>query len=382
MPTSPATQTAASWLQSGQAPKDRAMEVARALALLQGKVPATPTALKTPLGPDVEMALLVRAAAENRWDLVGLLGVVASSKATVKHAKKLCFAAKQKGIDVPEIRQGQRQPVSLQAKPDPLPSFASSVDGNGGQLLFLGGWSKEDGPFCVMGMVSDKEGLLSAYYLAPTSKTQQRELLDRLKAQFRGFTAPVPDAYAAGRMRWGLDLREGQNFEGDMAEVRRVLANVEPVSELGIDLDPEDMAKLEDYLRDSRQLAQEPCFAGWLQPSQAELGQLGKTIRATVIEGDSHAAVLQGLRDTAMDSHVDQLGRDRLAARLEVTGWLLVQSQRRNPGLQALACAQALRDGRKGRDLGLLQAIADRVLSIPHLTQFHSGNSDNLVAQT
>jgi hypothetical protein len=41
-----------------------------------------------------------------------------------------------------------------------------------------------------------------------------------------------------------------------------------------------------------------------------------------------------------------------------------------------------LRDGRKGRDLGLLQAIADRVLSIPHLTQFHSGTTDNLVAQT
>ena len=68
MPNSPATQTAAGWLQSGQAPKDRAMEVARALALLSGRVPATASALKTPLAADVEMALGAGGKAEEQAD--------------------------------------------------------------------------------------------------------------------------------------------------------------------------------------------------------------------------------------------------------------------------------------------------------------------------
>lgn len=380
MPNSPATQTAAGWLQSGQAPKDRAMEVARALALLSGRVPATASALKNPLAPDVEMALLVQAAQQDRWELVALLGGHAAHKPTTKHAKKLIFAAKQKGIDVPELKPVSRGPVSLSASPDPLPSFASSVDGAGGQLLFLGGWSRDEGPYCVMGMLTDKEGLLSAYYLAPTSKTQQLALLDRLKLQFRGFTAPVPEAYAAGRLRWGLDQRDAnkQVFEGDMAEVRRVLAGVEPVGELGIDLDPEEQANLESHLQASRKLSAEPCFAGWMQPSSADLQTFARAIKELE---DATETALVTLRDSAFGGWLDTLGPNRLAERLEVTGWLLVQSQRRAQGMQVLACAQALRAGRPWQEIGLLAGLLDRMLSPAHLQRFQQGGAETLTVQ-
>lgn len=377
MPNSPATQTAAGWLQSGQAPKDRAMEVARALALLSGRVPATPSALKNPLAPDVEMALLVQAAQQDRWELVALLGSHAAHKPTTKHAKKLIFAAKQKGIDVPEQRAASRGPVSLSATPDPLPSFASSVDAAGGQLLFLGGWSRDDGPYCVMGMVTDAEGLLSAYYLAPTSKTQQQTLLERLKQQFRGFTAPVPEAYAAGRLRWGLERRDAnkQVFEGDMAEVRRVLANTEPVGELGIDLDPEEQTNLESHLQASRKLCQEPCFSGWLQPSGADLKALG---RALVESAEATEEALLALRNEAFAGWLHALGAERLAERMEVTGWLFVQSQRRAPGMQVLACAQALRAGRTWQDIGLLAGLLERMLPVAHLLRHRQSGAETL----
>ena len=67
MPDSKPTQTARGWLQTGQAPKDRVTEVARASALLSGQIPPIPAALQPALQPDVEMALLEDHGGHRSW---------------------------------------------------------------------------------------------------------------------------------------------------------------------------------------------------------------------------------------------------------------------------------------------------------------------------
>lgn len=365
-PTNPAT--ARGWLQSGQAPAQRAPEVARALALLGRNLPATPAALRG-LGADIEQALLLEAEAQTALELTALIAEHAADKAVAKNAKKVLFKWKQKGLNVPERHAG-RAPVDLSARPEPLPSFASSIDGAGGQLIFLGGWTPGEGANCIMAMLSDRDGLLSAYYVPNTSRTQQKELIGRLHASIPGFTCQVPEDFAAGRLRWALDLRDakGQGFEGDIAEVRRALAHAEPVPEIDIALDPEDEAALDQHLDASASLAAEPCFSGWFSLDRQELKALHDSVRALAADAADLPAQLRALRLQAWQAWLGQVGAEKLAARLEINAWLLAATQKRDQALQALACARALRLGdRPWTQIGLMAATVDKQASLAAL---------------
>lgn len=365
MPTTPATQTALQWLKTGQAPPQRLTEVVRALALLSGEVAITAERLKQ-LGPDVEMALLVEAEARGRLDLVQHLCNEAASKPCAKHAKKVLFRARQRGVVVPEHKVQTRAPVSLATQPEPLPSYASSFDGTGGQLLLLGGWAQTEGPYCLMAMVSDTDGLISAWYLADTSRTQQREMLDRLKHQFPGFAVQVPEAFAAGRIRWGLERRDAlrQTFEGDQAEVRRVLADVEAVPAVDVELDPEDEARIDERIEAAAILVSDPSFATWLNLPR----QIATDLQAQAekqLDADADEATvrqkLNELRDVAVDGWLDRPARDRLADRLEMTSWLLVLDNKREQALLAVSTARGLRDAQKpAHTLGFVRAAVER----------------------
>ncbi len=376
MPTTQPTQLALQWLKTGQAPAQRVGEVARALALLSGEVAITPSAFKTPLGPDVEMALLIEADERGRFDIVQLLSSHATSKACAKHAKKLLFRAKQRGVSVPEPKLATRAPVNLATVPEPLPSYASSFDGTGGQLLLLGGWAQTEGPFCLMAMVSDTEGLVSAWYLSDTSRTQQREMLDRLKHQFPGFTVQVPEGFAAGRIRWGLEKRDatGQGFEGDQAEVRRVLAEVEPVPAVDVELDPEDEARIEERIAAAGSLLSDQSFSTWLPATSQLYATLEAKLTPLRALGHDEAALrdeVELVLHAAVETWLDQPARERLADRLEMTSWLLVIDGRREPALLAVSTARGLRDPtRAAHTLGFVQAALNRTLALPKLVSF------------
>lgn len=376
MPTTQPTQIALQWLKTGQAPSQRVGEVARALALLSGEVAITPSVFKTPFGADVEMALLMEAEERGRFDLVQLLSCHATSKSCVKHAKKLLFRAKQRGVTVPEPKIATRTPVNLAAVPEPLPSYASSFDGTGGQLLLLGGWAQTEGPYCLMAMVSDTEGLVSAWYLSDTSRTQQREMLDRLKHQFPGFTVQVPDGFAAGRIRWGLDRRDatGQGFEGDQAEVRRVLAHVEPVPAVDVELDPEDEARIEERIAAAGSLLSDQSFSTWLPVTNqlyATLEEKLKPLRDLGQDEDALRDEVELVLHAAVETWLEQPARERLANRLEMTSWLLVIDGRRDPALLAVSTARGLRDPtRPAHTLGFVRAALNRTLPMSRLMSF------------
>lgn len=379
MPTTQSTQTAQVWLQTARCPPQRVGEVACAIALLEGPI----ADYRQPFAADVEMALLVEADSRGRFDLVQILCDQAQHKPTAKHAKKLLFKARQRGVAVPD-RPVTRRAVDLSARPDPLPSFASSFDGSGGQLLFLGGWSPTDGAWCVMGMVSDEEGLLSAYYLADSSRTQQRDLLTRLKGQFHGFTVEVPDAFAAGRMRWGLDLRDqlGQPFDGDLPEVRRLLQSAEPIQAVDLALDPEDEARVGQYMDEAAPLVTEPCFSAWLAPGPGPLGRLQAelaALRTQDLDAEGLRRAVATARSAAVENWLNDADRARMADRLDITSWLLVEDGRRDLAMRALATARGLRDLEQPLEkIAFVSAAVDKRLPIDHLVAFVRGAAASL----
>lgn len=362
-----AVRIARGWLSSGKAPPNRAAEVARALALLSHHLPPTAPALKD-LGPDLEAALLQEADDQQAVELVAAMAEHAADRAVAKQAKKVLFKLKQKGVTIP-VRGQSRAPVDLAARPEPLPSFASSVDAAGGQLIFLGGWHPTDGPWCVMAMVTDRDGLLSAYYVAGTSRTQQKELIGRLRNQINGFTVEVPSDFAAGRLRWALDQRDRHDkiFEGDVAEVRRLLQGVDPLEEIEFTLDPEDEARLPAMLAASDALLSEGCFTGWFDPGKAQLDQLLGELRA-LPESDREEAALR-LRDELWDKWFAEQDLARLASRLELNAWLLHCVQKPTAAMQAVACSRSLRSGRNWREIALVAQTVDTLVPLSSLRQ-------------
>jgi hypothetical protein len=384
MPNSPTTQAALHWLRSQQAPPHRSEEVARALAILEAPIDVAVMAMRQPLQADLELALLLEAEARSRFDLVAAMGTHAAAKPTIKHVKKVLFRARQRGIEVPEPK-ATRAAVSLAARPDPLPSFASSFDAHGVQLLVLGGWAAAAGPYSVLGLVSEREGLCSAWYMGDSSRSQQRDMLARLKATYSGLTVEVPTDFVAGRLRWALDLRDtlGGPVDGDLADVRRILADTEPVATVEVALDADDERRIAERARDSGALLDHPCFTSWL-PADAALehaitGLLAGEPADKGVDLDAVAKV----RLQALDRWLDNSERDRIAARLEVSSWLLAIAGAHDTAVVAVSTARALRDPAVPlADIGLLTAALDHAAPLDLVHDWRAGRAKSPLQRT
>ena len=345
MPDSKPTQTARGWLQTGQAPKDRVTEVARASALLSGQIPPIPAALQPTLQPDVEMALLVEAETRGLLDLVDLLAEFAVAKAVTKHARKLLFRAKQRGLVVPERTQA-RAPVSLAARPEPLPSYASTFDADGNQLLMLGGWAAAEGSWCLAGFVHDTDGLHSVYFMPHLSRTAHREIVEKMRNSFHGEVIDVPDDFAASRLRWGTDRRDTRHvgWEGDQADARRILADVEPLGEIEFNLHADDEAILTAHLAATDAVC--PVTAGLLDARalrKACTTALAAEIQAAQ-QDEAKTDALSTALATWLASWFDADRRANYAGRLEIEAWLRHQMNQREAMLRSLAIARLMRD--------------------------------------
>ncbi|MBM4344781.1 MAG: hypothetical protein FJ100_15550 [Deltaproteobacteria bacterium] len=341
IPDSAAVQSARTWLSSGQAPAARAPEVARALLVRDGALPLS--GARIGLGADLEMALLLEAEASNNATLVAQLADHAAEKAVAKHAKKVLFRLRQRGIHVPE-RSPQRSPVTLSARPEPLPSYLSPVAPEGTQIALIGGWRPGDGPRCLMAAFDVAYGLGSVYVFNCFSRTQQRELLGRLRTAVTEFFE-VPLELAAGRVRFGVDLLDAKagTCDGDLAEARLWVADVDPVAEVGFDLDPADEARYEDYLADSGALTECAVFEDYFAPRESWILQhVPHPVGAT--EAERLAAWDQSCR-VGLANWVSALGALSLAAHMEFNAWLLANVGQRDHAFRALACARALREG-------------------------------------
>jgi hypothetical protein len=241
--------------------------------------------------------------------------------------------------------------VSLARTPEPLPCYCSSFDSTGGQIIVLGGWSPEDGPTAMIAFMSDRSGLETASWFPGMSRTRQRQVLDDLAQRFTGLTVEVGARVAVGRIRWALDVadRLGRGVEGDVAVLRRLVDGVVPIAEIELNLDAADEARIEERIEGSADLAQQACFRRWLplgeRPASRLLNALDKEpwLRDAAIEGDELQSRIIELRLRILLDAIDADERQRMAVRLELTGWLLARHGQREQALTAISVARAVR---------------------------------------
>lgn len=348
---------AVQWLTSGQAPVARAQEVARAMLVRDGQLPWTAATARQPFGADVEAALLRDAEAHGNVELAAALADHAADKDTSKAAKKLLFRFKQRGLSVPD-RTAKRVPLDLSARPDPLPSFLSAISDIGSQFCVLGGWKAGVGPTCLLGFFDEAAGLRAVYFLPSYSRTAQREMLTRMRAMV-GEAFEAPSALVAGRMRFGLDTLDsrGGSCEGDLAEARQALEGVDPVAEVGFEVDPEDEARFAEHVAASFDLDKESVFRAF-DPAGSPAP------RPAPLAADAPAEAVAEAANALLRDYIEHIGALSLAGRFEFNAWLLASQGRKVAALQALACARALRDGaERWPEVALLHRRAEAVLA-------------------
>jgi len=309
---------ARAWLRSGQAPAARAAEVARAMLVKSGQLP--PTAQRMEFGADIEWALLADAEEGGLVELAAGLAQHARDKGAAKHAKKLLFRWKQRGVSVPE-RGPSRTPVDLMAQPDPLPSYISPVLADGMQSAMLGGWRPSDGPWVLVALMYDTVGLTNCHLLTSVSRTQLRVMAQRISSLGSGELFEAPEALVGGHLRHALDRADAakRTIEGDAIAARQILLGCEPVVDLGFELDPDDDRDSATHLAAAAALAKDPFFAPYFEPLADSGDRWGTSATVT--------------------------SASELARRLEFNAWLVAHRGHRGAALQAVVLARALRAG-------------------------------------
>ncbi len=347
MPKNTTTQAAITWLETGEAPNERSPEVVAGLILLAHDLPLEVRLEALPnanFSPDVEMALLVLAQRADAVDLMIHLRDHATHKTTAKQAKKFLFRAKQRGADVP-LEDAPTRAVCLTQRPDPLPSYCSTFDREGGQVVVLGGWDEEHGAWALVGIVQGDHGLNTVAWLPKMSRSRLKTVLVTLAGERSEELVEVSSTFAAGWLKWALCHAESasRRIEGDRSRVRRVLQDVEPLADFCLVQSEPDAGALAS----SATLLDDSCFEAWLLCLPQLLEDAAPTMAAAASAGGvvtSDAALLDALIAHA-ERWFDDERRLALARRLEITAMLLANLRRNLGSSAALAVARALRPG-------------------------------------
>ena len=83
----------------------------------------------------------------------------AQGKDLNKEIRRSLFKLSQKGLTIPEDRQGEKSPASLLSRSPEIEAYMSPVDGAGGRLVWIVKPQAGHGLQTIQGMVNDREGL-------------------------------------------------------------------------------------------------------------------------------------------------------------------------------------------------------------------------------
>lgn len=341
MPKSAATKAALQWLQTGKAPNDRSLEVALCMALLSGEVPLSPAVFTgREIGRDVLLATIVAADDSQMWGLVQLLRDHGTDKTCKKLAKKVLFRAQQRGQIKPE-ESPDRSAVDLSARADPPPSYCTSFDRSGAQVVLFGGATDLDGAFGLVGVVNLRKGLETVSFFARPSRKRMRQLAQDLSRRFGGLVVEVEMEFAAGRLSQALAIADQRRapIDGDIGVGRRLLAGIAPAEGKLTQIDAAISAAEPTEFSD---LVQLDCMVQWCS-----------AIRADARAGLNHAEPADGLRgqtdalnawaiaaaDSAIASAVTRSRRIHVADQLQVTAGLLARANRSGDAHSAMLAA-------------------------------------------
>jgi hypothetical protein len=342
MPKSPATRDAAEWLRSGKAPSSRKMEVALAMALLSGEVPLSPALLAgCDIGSDVMLAMVFVAESQKMWELVQLLCDHSTDKKCAKLAKKVLYRAKQRG-HLEAKAQPERKAVDLSERAEAPPSFCTSFDRAGAQVILYGGTTDIDGPYGLVGITNPVSGVESMSFVARPSRKRMKQLAEDIARRFGGLVVEVEDHFAAGRLVAGIALADAANtvVDGDVGIGRRLLQG--STSHDGYDraLIAEANAESAERLANSADLATKQCFREWFTADQGTVVHAASSAVPPLDEPADDAQLAEQVTAAVLQAVDDVVSGDKralVAQQLQITACLLSRDQQREEALTAAA---------------------------------------------
>ena len=344
MPKSPATRAAVSWLDTRTAPSSRCGEVAFCTALLSEHVPLFPSILHDrKVAADVLMATVLVAERQQKWPLVELIRDHSTDKKGAKLAKKVLFRAEQRG-QLQREKEPERSAVDLSAKAEPPPSYCTSFDRTGCQVVLWGGADEKDGAFGLVGIVEPTKGIESVSYVARPSRTRMRQLAEDIARRFGGLMVEVSGEFAAGRLASGLQLAVAaeRSIEGDAGAAKRLLAGVSPNDGIEASLEPTDADGAQ--LAASAGLFELPCFSQWCTNDRSDIAATAAS-RYDAIESDDRTPerAAAAVAD-ATEQVINADRRAQLATQFAIAANLLVMDEQADVAAAAIAVSSALRD--------------------------------------
>lgn len=344
MPKSKTTQAALRWINARQAPAERALEVAFCTALLSEKVPLQPVVLNDrEVGSDVLLATVLAAEEEQNWPLVELIRDHGTDKKSAKLAKKVLFRAEQRG-HIQREKEPERRSVDLSSRAEAPPSYCTSFDRSGGQVVLYGGVTEADGAFGLIGIVNPAHGVESLSFVSRPSRKRMRQLAEDIARRFGGMVVEVDAATASGRLTHGLNTADevGRSIDGDAGIARRLLQDTTPHDGIGEIQPPPENA--EDLVKKSGSLAELPCFADWFSADRTATLQAAYA-KLVPVEDESDEDRLTratALVQEAVGVTLNAERRASLGIQLRITANLLRADNRADEAATADAVAHAL----------------------------------------
>jgi hypothetical protein len=296
----------------------------------------------------------------------------AQDKDLNKEIRRSLFKLSQKGLTIPEDRQGEKSPASLLSRSPEIEAYMSPVDGAGGRLVWIVKPQAGHGLQTIQGMVNDREGL-QRIGGTQIRRKELRNMAQEIKRQHGITMVSVPWEYADMMLYEGFEKAKSTGRSGleNFHQLRSMISTAKPKAQehpVYQRLDPAEVR--EGAWRElSRRLLDEPELRFWiLDADWAEpyLGQLeeAQTSRLVLNPMQKEERIAGIVRDVVKTLCTGETGKI-MQRRMEDMAFYFVDAGRTDRAKLALAVAQQIKEGDPGPlDISFLTGLVQKSFAV------------------
>jgi hypothetical protein len=296
----------------------------------------------------------------------------AQDKDLNKEIRRSLFKLSQKGLTIPEDRQGEKSPASLLSRSPEIEAYMSPVDGAGGRLVWIVKPQAGHGLQTIQGMVNDREGL-QRIGGTQIRRKELRNMTQEIKRQHGITMVSVPWEYADMMLYEGFEKAKSTGRSGleNFHQLRSMISTAKPKAQehpVYQRLDPAEVR--EGAWRElSRRLLDEPELRFWiLDADWAEpfLGQLeeAQTSRLVLNPMQKEERIAGIVRDVVKTLCTGETGKI-MQRRMEDMAFYFVDAGRTDRAKLALAVAQQIKEGDPGPlDISFLTGLVQKSFAV------------------
>jgi hypothetical protein len=299
------------------------------------------------LPPSLARAVMRAAATARRADLLAI-AAGHPSKDVAKEAKRALYLLKMRGVAVPEL-QRQAPPPAAPPPEQPLPCYASALDGQGERAIWIGRHVPGKGVEVGQAVISDCRGLLSLQVGVLGRKEYRafgRDLLARSAAMG---VAEIEPGLGRGLLAAARKLNDSagtplpKGADGWLARLGPVTPPPDPAERFAPLKEDEERAAVEA----SGQLHELPLVRGWLAAEDALRALAHKldeiAVSSLYLDERQRFQAKLGAVEDAVEEHFDPARRSLWSSRLFTLADHLDRAGDAAHARQAAAAARALR---------------------------------------